>query len=649
MTIYLLPNDEMKYRADIDGLRAVAVIFVVLFHYFPALFRGGYVGVDIFFVISGYLISSILINELKEGRLKLINFYKRRILRIFPSLLIVLMFSLCIGWIIFLPPDFKNFGKHLFASSIFLSNFIFWDESGYFDKAALTKPLLHLWSLAIEEQFYIFWPILIIFISTLKKKLLLITCIGVALSFFLNIYLIFIKLDFIAGFYSPFARIWELLIGALLAQTTIQGKISGNFTSFRYWKWTDIASIIGTLSIIAAGFLVSSSSPFPGIWALLPTIGAFMIIRAGSDALVNKKLLSLKPFVWLGLISYPLYLWHWAIISLSSTWVGQDSLGWEIRISLILLSIVLAYLTYIFIEKPIRKNTRKTFIIIFLASSILILGGVGGLIYKKNGFQSRFSSLFYYAVGESESRDDWSYDKCLLPLFKPQELANKPFSGCQDHEGKFIPNVYIWGDSHAAMIVSALKMHFGEKLNFIQRTATACAPFLDVGGYVTEKCKNLNLQTLEEIRKQKSNIVILMASWPWESMQRLSETILSLQKSGINNILVIGPIPRWKDELPKILFKYYKTHNFTMPPTYISFGLSRDFYVVDEKLRQLALQKQIQFISPTQLLCNEENQCITRAGNNSQIPISFDDAHLTAEGANYFVSKFPKNIFSLRN
>lgn len=321
-----------KYRPDIDGLRAIAILAVVGFHAFPEWIRGGFVGVDIFFVISGFLISCIIFGNLEKGSFSYADFYARRIKRIFPALILVLAASYALGWHLLLPDEFKQLGKHIAAGAGFISNLVLWNETGYFDKASYTKPLLHLWSLGIEEQFYIFWPLLLGLVWKRRLNFLAITVLVAVVSFTINVFTA--SSDSVADFYSPLSRFWELMMGGMLAYLTLH-------KPHLFPENTNIQSAIGLLLIVIALACIDQQRAFPGWWALLPTSGAFLVISSKPTDWANRYLLGNRVMVWIGLISYPLYLWHWTILSfLRITESGIPPV--RIRIAAVLASLFLA-------------------------------------------------------------------------------------------------------------------------------------------------------------------------------------------------------------------------------------------------------------------------------------------------------------------
>jgi peptidoglycan/LPS O-acetylase OafA/YrhL len=432
------PQLHPKYRSDIDGLRAIAVLSVVAFHAFPELITGGFIGVDIFFVISGYLISTIIFDSLEKSDFSFSDFYARRVLRIFPALVLVLVSCFIFGWTTLLADEFMQLGKHMVAGASFASNLVLWDEAGYFDNSADAKPLLHLWSLGIEEQFYFVWPALLWLAWKRKINLITLTvCIAIA-SFVINITTVYVNP--VAAFYSPLSRFWELLIGAALAYLMLYKKdyLVG------WHRLRDAISIV-SLCLFAFGVVwLTKTSVFPGWWALLPTLAGAFLIFSGPHAWVNRTILSNKVFVWVGLISYPLYLWHWPLLSFARIVEGgMTSIG--IRISLVILSFILSWLTYRFIERPLRFGGNRKVAIRTLVLLMAIVGFVGFNTYSRDGFEFRrahktgitanINRLEWY-----EGKDDWlflgnAYDhsvaKLMLSMTPPKirvEETKKLFS-----------------------------------------------------------------------------------------------------------------------------------------------------------------------------------------------------------------------------
>lgn len=441
-----------KYRPDIDGLRAVAVLSVVAFHAFPAWMKGGFIGVDVFFVISGFLISTIIFENLDRGTFSFAEFYARRIKRIFPALIVVLSACLIFGWFSLLPEELNQLGKHILGGAGFVSNLVLWSESGYFDNSAETKPLLHLWSLGIEEQFYIVWPFLVVAAWRRRLNIFYVTISLLIASFALNIWLI--HTNPVATFYSPLTRFWELLCGSLLALYAVR---KGNTSilksqvlttkenlSFRLGQiitnifvTPSLISFVGLGLLIGGFYLINKNLEFPGYWALMPIFGSVLIIVAGPNAWLNRKILSTKIFVWFGLISFPLYLWHWPLLSFGRI-LYFDTPPLKYRILAVLLSVLLAWLTMKFVERPLRFGLKKSSLKVFVLSSLLFSLAFLGAVFFNSNFQDThsFEKLSVkrkgeHAIGTSltwyKGKDDWlflgnSYDETVAKL----KLAKRP-------------------------------------------------------------------------------------------------------------------------------------------------------------------------------------------------------------------------------
>jgi peptidoglycan/LPS O-acetylase OafA/YrhL len=392
---------HLDYRPDIDGLRAIAVLAVIGFHAFPTYVSGGFVGVDVFFVISGYLISTILFTGMERGSFTLLGFYMRRVRRIFPALIVVLIACLLVGWLTLFAFEYTQLGKHVAGSAGFISNFLLWNEAGYFDKAAETKPLLHIWSLGIEEQFYIVWPLLLYLTWKCKTRSLTLNLLVVLVlaSFVLNIHTV--TSTPAEGFYSPFTRSWELLAGAILAYISLKRPTPQEIFQKQPRQLLRMLCVIfaptstinnpkataGLLLIGLAILMVDRTKGFPGWWALLPVVGTYLVISAGRHAWINDRLLGTRILVAIGLISYPLYLWHWPLLSFVRIIESQNPSA-EAAALAILASFVLASLTYFLVEKPIRSGKLpKSFVPLLVSMSIVGIAGYG--VYREQGFPFR--------------------------------------------------------------------------------------------------------------------------------------------------------------------------------------------------------------------------------------------------------------------
>ncbi|QQA42602.1 acyltransferase family protein [Pelagovum pacificum] len=384
----------MKYRSEIDGLRAVAVIPVVLFHAGLESLSGGFVGVDIFFVISGYLITSILIKELKEGRLSIASFYERRVRRILPALTIVVISCLPFAWFWMLPEQLIDFSRSLVAVGTFSSNILFWLETGYFAPESELKPLLHTWSLAVEEQFYLFFPILLLLVWRLGERWVGRILVGlVILSFAACLWMS--QTHPTANFYLSLTRFWELALGSLCALTkfSVRGFIAEG------------AAIIGLFLIALSIVIIDDSVPFPSFWALLPTIGTVLIINFGREGSLVARLLSAKPIVFIGLLSYSTYLWHQPLFAFARLRSVEEP-NIMLMLSLALASFGLAFFSWRYVEQPFRSKGdqalvkgRGTVLGVGLAvlASISFLGLMG---HWSTGYPNRFEGTMLASSDE---------------------------------------------------------------------------------------------------------------------------------------------------------------------------------------------------------------------------------------------------------
>lgn len=475
-----------KYRADIDGLRAVAVLAVVLFHAFPTWLPGGFTGVDVFFVISGFLIATILSQSLEAGTFSLTVFYARRIRRIFPALLLVLLACLIVGWWVLLPEELAQLGKQTAGGAAFIANLLFWQESGYFDAAADTKPLLHLWSLGIEEQFYILWPCVLWLAWRLRQHLkehlqqhatLWATLALLIGSFALNAALY--RSHAVADFYAPFTRFWELLLGGLLAVLPLKPTPGARAPWFDSQLARNSLAATGLLLILAGFGVVHAGRLFPGFWALLPTIGAMLLLWAGPSAALNRTLLSNPLLGWVGMISYPLYLWHWPLLSFARILVGETPSA-SIRCACVALAVLLAWSTTLWVERPLRFGGRGVTKALGLSAVMLVIGVAGLATYFYGGFPQRahIQALQAQALDLTRTKAATSTGWiCTDPLFK---------EGYCSLDEERPPTAVMLGDSHAQSLYWGLRpvvRDLGGSLALVG--SNGCTPFTDLATELT--------------------------------------------------------------------------------------------------------------------------------------------------------------------
>jgi peptidoglycan/LPS O-acetylase OafA/YrhL len=509
-------NVHVKYRPDIDGLRAIAIISVVIFHAFPAKLRGGFVGVDIFFVISGFLISSIILRSLQRGDFSFPEFYAHRVKRILPALIVMLTATYVFGWFALLPDEFAQLGNHIFTSASFVQNIALFREAGYFDIASELKPLMHLWSLAIEEQFYLIFPLLIWAAWRIGLNVLTLIILLALISFTLNIH--GIEKNAVKTFFLSQFRFWELLAGAILAYTQAfkQQQLSNILQRVffhplvfrtppkpphREQVLNNALSIIGFTLLVVSLITIHKGRLFPGWWALAPVSGTFLLIMAGPGAWVNRIILANRAMVFVGLISYPLYLWHWPILTFVRIMhFGEPTAGdiW----AAVAASTLLAWLTYRIVEKPIRFGKRNTWKMTAGALAILGLVGLTGLItFKNNGLEFRNGMQ---ALGVKVKDLSWNvttlnYAKCDRYLTEEEPKVDN----CSISKNGTQPTIAILGDSHADSIFHGIVKNDGRSWLLVSNNN--CPPIIDVSAHSRIRdCESVVKKSVDYVANSKS-------------------------------------------------------------------------------------------------------------------------------------------------
>lgn len=543
-----------KYRPDIDGLRAIAVLAVVAFHTFPDWLKGGFIGVDVFFVISGYLISTIIFENLDKGTFRFTEFYARRIKRIFPALLVVLIACYDFGWIALLADEYKQLGKHIAGGVAFISNFILWNESGYFDNGADTKPLLHLWSLAIEEQFYIVWPLLLWIVHRTKFHFLTVSILVALISFCLNLQQV--VTDVVSDFYSPQTRFWELMSGSILAWVMLYKPKFPASTRDKLNRWVipavyktpeeyvgkRAASLFSGFgpALLGYGFWkIDKTIGFPGGWALIPVLGASLVILSDAKAWVNRTILSNKVVVWFGLISYPLYLWHWPLLSFARIVEGEVPTI-HIRIGAVALSILFAWITYSLIERPIRLGKRARCIVSGLIVLMMVVGGMGYVTYRENGFGFRLSS---YPESDSWPVLNEAADNCSAIFPNWTKVTDVPCL-LQKKQGN---SIALIGDSHAEHLYLGMSELVGAEGGIAAFSASCSAPYIDISSAVNDpKFHNFRIDAYKLINAAYDLIIhdpniqtVILAHHPMCSYEDVKD-MANPELSGANRIMENG-------------------------------------------------------------------------------------------------------------
>ncbi len=616
------------------------MLSVVAYHAFPGRFKGGFVGVDIFFVISGFLISTIVFQSLAQNRFSFAEFYSRRVLRIFPSLCVSLLACFCLGWFLLLGGELKSLGKHMAGGAGFVSNFILWNESGYFDAGAESKPLLHLWSLGIEEQFYIFFPFLMWCFFKARANLFGCSLVLAVVSFGLNLFQV--HRDPTAAFYSPQTRFWELMIGVLLARWTLDRAASSPD------KFSNLKSWAGAV-LVALGFvLISRERAFPGMWALLPTLGAAFLISAGPGAVFNRRILSNGVLVWIGLISFPVYLWHWVLLSFVSI-ANAEAISSSAKAVLVLVSFLLAWLTYRFLERPIRYGGHRRPKTAGLVVCTALLGFLGLWTYRNGGFPSRAVAVKGQALAGYE--DNRAFEETLgesgkaCLLFEKSDFHAFASHGCEERPFPGRPTVTIAGDSHAAFLSLALRKYLGErKLNFVEYTAVFCPPFVLGSPDYGDRCQKINEYVFDRLKENPPDVLILFTHYTWWEQaagknklgtaydELILRKIVELRDAGLRRIVLVGPTPMWSGGLPHHLMRHFVLKGREIPKRTFE-GVQALSLEFDDLYRKKTYPPGVEYVSLKDFLCDESG-CLTSVGPDLRTDLVVsDDGHLTLPAA----------------
>lgn len=647
---------HLSYRPDIDGLRAFAIISVVLYHAFPAYMRGGFIGVDIFFVISGYLISSIIFKGLDAGKFSFLDFYKRRVNRIFPALIVVLLACYAVGWFSLMATEFKFLGKHVLGGIGFIQNLVLYKESGYFDTSSELKILLHLWSLGVEEQFYILFP-LAAWVLWRRRVLVLPLLIGMAvISFCAGLYKLSVNPS--AAFYMPQYRFWEILAGSLVAYFSVFGK-SGPGVAKGSLRVSDLLSVLGLAFLFASVVLIDKYKAFPGFWALIPVCGAVLTILAGPQAWLNSKFLASKPLVWIGLISYPLYLLHWPVITFIRI-IGGDELNLLSGVFAVGLSVLLAYMTYRFLELPLRKvspRVPKASVLLAIGAALVVLGGV---TYVKSGFVDRFglsASLKEregYAQYYENSLPGWAYSskhglfekyrfECDFFDLDSYRAGNATMTPRQQIDAScYTPvtntKVMVWGDSHAQQFSYGLREALPQDISLLQVASSGCEanlPGLATGG--RKYCDRSNEFALEVMRKEKPDVLVIAQLEGHDSVNNLKELARVATESGVKKVIVVGPVPRFDQNLYQLVIRKY----WSQTPRRILGNLLPVPLETDKLLTQRYAEGAggFEYLSAISVFCDQDG-CLTYLGDDRKTGlVTFDYGHLTSKASVFFSEK----------
>jgi peptidoglycan/LPS O-acetylase OafA/YrhL len=616
----------MNYRPEIDGLRALAVLPVLLFHAGVPTFAGGYVGVDVFFVISGYLITGIIAPEMAEDRFSLITFYERRIRRIMPCLIAVIGFCLVAATILLLPGDFMSLSKSIIATDLFSSNILFWRESGYFNTQMDLVPLLHTWSLAVEEQFYILFPPALVLLHRLGRSMLvLIIALLAVASFLLNVWSVPEAISF--AFYMAPTRAWELLTGSLLAL--------GFLPPLRSKALREGLALLGIALIASAICFYSAHTPFPGYHALVPVLGAALVIYASQETVCGRTL-SLGPVVFIGLISYSLYLWHWPIMVFARYYLLDEFSGWNV-VAVLLLSLCVAILSWRYIEKPFRRKgvVKRRLLFAAAPAAMLLLTAAGWAGLASKGWASRVPADVAYL---ESFKHDSSPRRVDCHRFENSAVA---LSQSCVFGAPVAPKFAIWGDSHAVELAFALgEVAEQHQQSLMQVSYSSCPPVLRSG---SPGCRRHNDAALRYLSDHPTiRTVFLIAFYdndkdnrPSNYAEGLRTAVSKLSDAG-KYVVLIYPIPRAMTDVPSALARYaWNGIGTDMVGSKKSEYLQRNVEIL-HVLDTLTVVRNVARLLPHEDLCQEDICSVLLAGK----PLYFDNHHLSLSGARHLAPLF---------
>lgn len=634
-----LNSRQFVYRPDIDGLRAIAVLSVVLYHFGFGI-GGGFVGVDIFFVISGFLITGIIHSEIARGEFTFSGFYERRVRRIFPALFVVVLMVVVVAPFVLLPSDMVRLGKGVLATVFFCSNVLFWRQSGYFDVSSEYNPLLHTWSLGVEEQFYICFPIFLILVqryaaSFARIVILLVAILSLALCLWQQ------PVRPMATFYLFPFRAWELLLGALLALKSVPEVQNHLLRGFM--------AMVGATVLFAAVVLVKAGVDFPGWQAIIPVVATGLVIHAGTsgDTLVG-RLLSLPPMVAIGKISYSIYLWHWPLLVYWRYVGGTKDVATLSGIGLLLATLALSWASYVWVERPLRgrKSRRRTWLQPLFGRAFFVmclLAGLAVLSMQREGWANRFSPV---VVKFDRQRDPViPFENC-----DGRDLTDASSGSCVVGSAAGGRRILLWGDSHAlawAPGIAALSARIGAQVYFA--VDSACPPLLDTDNPVDPMCRAANDRRLAWIVRNRPDEVIMVASWTSYSVPNGFYTIRDDQGEGngevfpralartikelslhVERILLVGPTPGAPGNVPfEVAYAQAFGKAWPKPTTLRIFGQQAKWFWNSARSLQGGYRKLV-LIDPAPWFCDDRS---CRYATGSGALLYRDAGHLSVAGA----------------
>lgn len=623
---------RVKRRRDIDGLRGVAVIAVVGFHFFPDWFPGGYVGVDVFFVISGFVITNLLIRQQPFSIRSLMVFWGHRVRRLFPALALVIGATLIAGWFILWPVQFQGLADSAAWSAAMLGNVYAYFQSGYFAAEPTWNPLLNLWSLGVEEQFYLVWPVVlaVLWVLLRGRNTRLVVVVGLLglISWFAAW---FFGQSEVGGtalgsvFYLPWFRAWELLAGAFIALLAFNGRVKKQSQSGMARGAVSILYWLAAILLIASLFW-DYDNQRPAHYALLAVVATSVVIALGPHAHNSTRIFSNSAFVGVGAISYPWYLWHWPILALGlAAGVGQTVSS---KLVLITLSIVLAVGTRVLVENPIQRKEVKPRLVLSLMGVLALIAAFGlifsNLSLSKLNNQDLASQLANFSY---VTDPDYDVGGCFIEGGdgqSPEDLVNCVPSGGNP------PGILVWGDSHAASMMAGIR-EFSPEGMVSQLTIAGCFPSLPEDA-VPESCNASNELALKAISEGKFSNVVLAAWWREEfEAEDLAKLIQEIHQISDAKVTVVGPLPWWSPALNRI-WTPEQIEQMDRLPLYTQTGLLDYPRESDDDLRRALKGIDVNYVSPLDVLCNADG-CRVSLDGTPRTLMAWDYGHLTNFGS----------------
>ena len=622
------------HRDDLDGLRGLAVLSVFAVHSLPHEASGGFIGVDVFFVLSGYLIGSLTLRDIDRGTFSVSGFYVRRLRRLGPALLTVLL--ACLGfaaWLAF-PKDALEIGKHVMGGAASVSNLVLWREAGYFDQSSEFKPLLHLWSLGIEEQFYLLWPLLALALARARRHALLACALAGLASFALNIAFVDAKPK--GTFFLPPTRFWELLMGVTLAcweRSTTGGPLLSRLAGSAPWR--DAFALSGAVLLVAPVWLLDGTARFPGWWALLPTLGTVLVIVVGPSAWLNRVVLVNPVLAFYGRISYALYLWHWPLLTFPK--LLDIPLDIYTHTLVVCASVILATLTYYKVERPIRFGSLAGEAPRIVAGALLAVAALGYAVFASDGLLYRYPEQVR-AIAQVQVHTDYEayrVQRCFLRSEQgPADFAPE----CVDvRPGRHLA---LWGDSHAAALFPGLEREAPAwGLRLTQLTAAACPPLPPGFGRDNPHCDTVSSVVRQRLLQLHPQTVVLAANWRRyvelagedAVLRGLRESIESLRGAGVDSVIVVGPLPRWRVAPPRQLLAAWRAGEPL--PERGTDALDEAALKLDETLGEAARTAGARHVSAIDALCDLRG-CLMSVQTHGRVEaVAFDSGHLTVAGS----------------